>query len=144
MPEFPHHYHVSATAQTEGLVSLQGDGLPEFKSAAPKEFGGPGDQWSPEDLLVGAIADCFVLSFRAIAGMSKFSWNSLTCEVSGTLDKVERSTQFTHFDIKAHLTVPADSDTGRAQRLLEKAEQSCFITNSLKSEPRLETTIETV
>jgi peroxiredoxin-like protein len=143
MPEFPHHYHASATAQTEGLISVQGAGLPQLNSAPPKEFGGPGDQWSPEDLLVGAIADCFVLSFRAIARMSKFSWNSLACEVSGKLDKVERSIEFTHFDIKAHLTVPADSDAGRAQRLLEKAKQSCFITNSLKSEAHLKTTIET-
>ena len=143
MSQFPHHYSVSANAQTEGLVKLNGDNLPEIQSAPPTEFGGPGDQWSPEDLLVGAVADCFVLSFRAIAGMSKFEWVDLKAEVTGTLDKVERDIQFTEINVKAHLTIPAGADESRAQRLLEKAEATCFITNSLKAEPHLETTITT-
>ncbi len=139
---FPHQYTANASVQSEGLVSLTADNLPELSSAAPKEFGGPGDQWSPEDYLVAAVADCFALSFRAIAQMSKFTWTDLQCEVSGTLDKVERDIQFTGFTVKATLTIPADGDESRAQRLLEKAEKTCFITNSLKAEPHLETEIK--
>ncbi len=141
MSQYPHHYQASASAQPEGLVSLNGDNLPELNSAPPTVFGGPGDQWSPEDLLVGAIADCFVLSFRAIAGMSKFEWIELKAEATGTLDKVERAIQFTEINLKVHLKIPAGADEGKAQRLLEKAEQTCFITNSLKVEPHLETSI---
>ena len=55
-----HQYSVTATTQPEGLVALNADGLPEMESGPPKEFGGSGTQWSPEDLLVGAVADCFV------------------------------------------------------------------------------------
>jgi hypothetical protein len=33
----------------------------------PREFDGRGNQWSPESLLAAALADCFVLSFRAVA-----------------------------------------------------------------------------
>ena len=143
MSQFPHEYNASATADPTGLVSLNADGIPELKSAPPMVFGGPGDQWSPEDLLVAAVADCFILSFRAIAAASKFEWTEVRCEVTGTLDKVERSIEFTAFDVRAHLTIPAGSDEGRAQRLLEKAEKSCLVTNSLKAEPHLETKIET-
>lgn len=139
---FPHHYQATANAQTEGLIRLNAEGCAELMSAPPKEFGGPGDQWSPEDLLVAAVADCFVLSFRAIAGMSKFNWNDLTCEVTGTLDKVERDVQFVALNIKAHLTIPADGDESRAERLLQKAEATCFITNSLKADPHLEVQID--
>lgn len=141
MSNFPHNYQASATAQTTGNVQLQSDGCPDLQSAPPTEFGGPGDQWSPEDLLVAAVADCFVLSFRAIAGMSKFDWKSLSCRVDGTLDKVERNIQFTEFKVHARLMIPEGGDADRAQRLLEKAEQTCFITNSLKAEPHLETEI---
>jgi peroxiredoxin-like protein len=141
MSQFPHQYQASASAQPAGLVSLNGKDLPEIHSAPPTEFGGPGDQWSPEDLLMGAVADCFALSFRAIAAASKFEWIDLKAEVTGTLDKVERVIQFTELNLQAHLTVPAGADEARAQRLLEKAEQTCFITNSLKVEPHLETTI---
>jgi peroxiredoxin-like protein len=134
----PHDYTVQANAKSEGLIDLSANGLPGIQSEPPTEFGGSGNHWSPEDLLVGAVADCFALSFRAIAMASKFSWNELECSASGTLDKVERAIQFTALKISAKLTIPADADEDRAKRLLEKAEQACFITNSLKADPHLE------
>jgi peroxiredoxin-like protein len=137
----PHHYSATGSAKPEGHVELSSGELPRLQSAAPADFGGPGDQWSPEDLLVAAVADCFVLSFRAIAAASKFEWNELTCSVTGTLDKVERAMQFTEFTVQAKLSVSADADQDRANRLLEKAEQTCFNTNSLNATPQLETEI---
>jgi peroxiredoxin-like protein len=137
-----HQYTALATTQPEGLVDLTAVGLPTIVSGPPKEFGGSGEQWSPEDLLVVAVADCFVLSFKAIAAASKYTWTDLQCEVTGTLDKVERAMQFTELSIKATLKIPADADADRAKRLLEKSEQACFITNSLKAEPELEVDIQ--
>ncbi len=142
--DLPHQYTAAGTAKPEGLVELSSGELPQIQSASPPEFGGPGGQWSPEDLLVAAVADCFVLSFRAIAAASKFEWNELTCSVTGTLDKVERAIQFTELKVQANLSISADADQKRAHRLLEKAEQSCFITNSLKAEPKLEIEITVV
>ncbi len=141
MNQFPHTYTVAASAQTEGDVALESDGLPSIASAPPTEFGGPGDKWSPEDLIVAAVADCFVLSFRAVAAASKLEWNELKCSVVGTLDRVERDVKFTEMKISAALSVPEGVDQGRAQRSLEKAEKMCFITNSLNSEVHLEFTI---
>ncbi|HMP78198.1 MAG TPA: OsmC family protein [Pirellulaceae bacterium] len=130
---FPHHYSVSARCTPTDPIVLAADGLNDLASAPPRQFGGPGDLWSPEDLLVAAVADCFVLSFRAIAAASKFEFVRLECRVTGTLDRVERAMLFTEFNIEAELAVAPGVDTGRAERLLEKAEQSCLITNSLKS-----------
>ncbi len=133
-----HQYSATASIDPESLVTLEIDGLASMQSGPPKEFGGSGEQWSPEDLLVAAVADCFSLSFKAIATASKFPWTSLSCSATGTLDKVERSMQFTAFTIKASLTVPQDADIERAKALLEKSEKVCFITNSLKAEKTLE------
>ena len=144
MHDFPHHYVVGATAQTTGNVSLSSDGVANIASAPPVEFGGPGDEWSPESLLVAAVADCFVLSFRAIARASRFDWKNLSVKVDGTLDKVDRVTQFTGFHVAATLDVPVGTDESKAQRLLEKAEHACLITNSLKAESVLETSIRIV
>lgn len=142
MIQFPHHYNVFANVHTEGNVELSAEGLSTLQSAPPKEFGGPGDQWSPEDLIVAAVADCFVLTFRAIAAASKLDFSELKCDVTGTLDKVERVTKFTEMKVVAHLKLPADADESKAQRTLEKAKGMCFITNSLNSEVHLETHIE--
>lgn len=142
MQKFPHHYSILAAAETQGDVLIQGDGLPSISSAPPTEFGGPGDLWSPETMLVAAVADCFVLTFRAIASVSRFPWVSLECSATGTVDRVERVTQFTALGVHARLRVPPGADEDQARRLLTKAEESCLITNSMKVRPHLEAVVE--
>jgi len=142
MQDFPHRYGVAAAATADGSVILQSEGLPSLPSAAPTQFGGPGDQWSPETLLVAAVADCFILTFRAIARASRLPWTSLDCQVDGTLDRVERVTRFTEFRVRASLRVPAGTNEEQARRILEKAEQGCLITNSLKGTTHLEASVE--
>ena len=83
MQDQPHHYFISARAAGTGNVIVSGEGLPDLETAGPLQFGGPGDLWSPEDMLVGAVANCFVLSFRAIARKAKLEWLALECKVDG-------------------------------------------------------------
>lgn len=142
MQNLPHHYKIVAAAEPEGDVSLAGDRLEAISSAPPVEFGGPGDRWSPETLLVAAVADCFVLSFRAVARASKLSWLSLQCEVDGTLERIEGTTKFTEFVVHATLNVPQDTNVDRAHRILDKAEESCLITNSLSSSTHLDAVVQ--
>jgi len=142
MQEFPHHYRVAAAGGVEDLIELSSPGVPELPSAAPAEFGGPGDQWSPETLLAAAVADCFILSFRAIARASKFDWINLTCDVDAVLEKVEKVTQFTEFRENVVLEVPAGTDEAKAMRLLEMAERVCLVTNSLTGKTHLDATVK--
>lgn len=143
MHPFPHQYHVAATASHKGSVTLRSDGLPDLPSAPPKEFDGPGDQWSPETLLLAAVADCFVLSFRAVATASKFDWSALQCSTRGTLDRVDRVTRFTEIVHTVVLDVPAGVSEERARSLLEKAEHVCLISNSLSAQVHLEAEVRT-
>ena len=141
MHPLPHVYTVTAAAGPDGAVTLAAAGLDELKSDAPAEFDGPGDQWSPETLLAASLVDCFVLSFRAVAKASRFEWQRLACRVAGKLERIDRATQFTEFTLHANLTLPAGADRERAAKLLEKAEQLCLISNSLKASKRLEITL---
>ena len=142
MQAFPHHYSVEAAASPEGDVVLSARGLPPLPTAPPVEYGGSGERWSPETLLVGAVADCFALGFRAIARASKLEWRALRCEVDGRLDRAEGRTLFTALSIRAHLEVPGGVDPERARRLLEKAEKSCLVTSSLRAEVSLDCRVE--
>ena len=56
MQDFPHRYAVTTLAHPEGDVALESEGLPRLATAPPAAFGGPGDRWSPETLLMGALA----------------------------------------------------------------------------------------
>ena len=133
MKDLPHHYSVAASVGAEADVALTAAGIPSLRTASPAEFGGPGDRWSPETLLVGAVADCFILTFRAVARASTLPWTALRCRVTGTLDRIERVTQFTAFELHAELCVPDGTDGTLARRAAEKAERGCLIANSLKA-----------
>jgi organic hydroperoxide reductase OsmC/OhrA len=137
MHPFPHHYVVQAAVRPDGDVPLSADGVRVIESAPPKEFDGPGNQWSPEGLLTAAVADCFVLNFRAIAKISKFAWTQLDAKTQGTLDRANGKMWFARFDTHARLQVPEGTDVERAKKLLEKAELTCLVANSLNSERHL-------
>ncbi len=141
MHPYPHHYAVHARAEQTGDVDVSAEGLPVLRTAPPVEFDGPGDRWSPETLLCAAVADCFVLSFRAVARASKLDWQSLECRVEGTLDKADGKARFTEIVVHATLHVPAGTDPGRAERLLERSEQVCLISNSLLAARRVAPTV---
>ena len=133
MQDFPHHYSAHASAGVDADVTLTSAGIPAIPTASPAEFGGPGDRWSPETLLVAAVADCFVLTFRAVARASKLPWTALHCGVTGTLDRVDRVTQFTAFDLRAELCVPPGTDDQLARRSMDRAERACLVANSMKA-----------
>jgi peroxiredoxin-like protein len=136
MHEFPHHYRVSIDTRPDApTVAISSPGLPTLESAPPVEFGGPGTHWSPETLLVAAVADCFTLGFKVIAEASKLTWSRLEVNVTGKLDRIERKMKFTELDIVANVTVP-EALASKAPRILEKAEESCLITNSLSANVR--------
>ncbi len=78
MHPMPHHYAVSAKAEAESNVTISANGLDDLQSTPPPEFGGPEGYWSPEILLVASMADCFILTFKAVARASKLEWTSIT------------------------------------------------------------------
>jgi uncharacterized OsmC-like protein len=106
--------------------------------APPIQFGGPGDLWSPEDLLMASVANCLVLSFRAIARASKFEWDSIECESDGEPSKVENKVQFTGIVTRVKLLIPSSESTEKSEKLLNKAEETCLINNSLSCKSRIE------
>jgi organic hydroperoxide reductase OsmC/OhrA len=132
MHPYPHQYTASAAAGPTGDVAVSSPGLPEITTAPPPEFDGPGGVWSPEVLLCAALADCFILTFRALAKGSKFEWIGLTCRVEGVLDRADGVTQFTRHTTYATLEVAPGSDVAKARALLERSEHKCLVSNSVR------------
>ena len=138
MQDFPHHYLAGATAEATGSVIVTSPDLESIETAAPPQFGGPGGLWSPEELLVASVANCFILSFRAVARAARIDWLSLECDVDGTLDKIDSVTQFTEFRVRARLVVPPGTNEAKALKMLEKSDRVCLITNSMKAASHLD------
>lgn len=131
MQAFPHHYRARAAAGIEGSVQVSSQAPESIQTWSPPEFGGPSGHWSPETLLLGAVADCFVLSFRAVARASRLGWQNLDVEVDGVLDRVEGITRFTRFRLRPRLRTDAGVSESQARAVLEKSKRLCLVTNSL-------------
>lgn len=141
MHPYPHTYIASADGDPSGLVAVTSTQLPRLETAAPPQFDGPGGVWSPETLLCASLADCFILTFRAVSRAARLPWLRLECRVEGVLERVERTSQFTRFTTLAKLSVSPGTDVGAAQKLLEQAEHGCLVANSLRGERHLEAQI---
>src|SRR5579863_1800337 len=107
---YPHSYTVTAESSASGAVSVVSAGLPAMATAPPPEFDGPGGVWSPETLLIAAVADCFILTFRGVSRAARFEWVGLEAHVDATLERISGVAQFVRYITRATLTVPANAD----------------------------------
>lgn len=138
MHPYPHSYTASAAGQSSGWVAVSSQDLPELQTAAPPQFDGPGGAWSPETLLCASLADCFILTFRAVSRAARLEWSDLECRVEGVLERVGQTAQFTRYTTFAKLKLPTGADAEKGRELLERAEHGCLIANSVRGSRALE------
>jgi organic hydroperoxide reductase OsmC/OhrA len=138
----PHYYNVdiSWSSDRKGMmcspelsVSLAGNtGCIEV--ATPPEFpkGIPGI-WSPEHLFTASVSSCLMTTFLAIAENSKLEFLSFYCRSQGKLEQVEGKYLMTEIILEPEVTILHEKDRERAERILQKSEAACLISNSVKS-----------
>jgi peroxiredoxin-like protein len=122
---------------------LSATSLPTLHIDAPPEFKGHDGSWTPEHLFVGAVNACFMTTFLAIAENSKLDFLSFKAAAAGKLEKREGlGLSITEIVLRPKLTLRQARDADRAARILEKAEQHCLISNSIRTAIRLEPEID--
>jgi len=135
------HSRARWTVRRNGVAECD-SAAPAIEFSAPPEFQGDAGMWTPEHFLLAAVSSCFITTFRAIAELSKFNAEALEVSAEGIVEKAENGFRFTRIILKPKLAVAAESEREQAVRLLEKAERSCLVSRSLRSEVRMEPTIE--
>jgi peroxiredoxin-like protein len=138
MTPLPHHYDVQLTGGPAGYAQLSAPGLPDLATAPPASFDGPGDAWSPEHLLLSAVATCFLFTLRAVAKVSKLELAAADVEAAGTVDRHEGVTRFTSITLRPQITVAAGIDHERVRHAVEKTERACLVSASLATPVRVD------
>ena len=105
---------------------------------APPEFGGLEGRWTPEDLLLSALASCYTTTFRALADYSRLECADFEVEVEGVIHKTDSGYCFSEIVIRPNLTICGEEDQTRALRLLQKAKTVCLISRALSVEQKFE------
>ena len=141
--ENEHKYRVVAwwTSGQTGLA--KSDSAPNaIHFTAPPEFGGLEGRWTPEDLLLTALASCFTTTFHAIAGYSKFEYTDLAVAAEGTVSKTDTGYGFNEIVIRPNLTIASEENRQRAIVLLYKAKALCLVSRALATPQKFEIQVE--
>jgi len=135
----PHYYNVEVNWNTErkGMMcspELNRDAGSCIEVATPPEFpkGMPGI-WSPEHLFTAAVSSCLMTTFLSIAENSKLAFISFSCKSKGKLEQVEGKFMMSEIILEPTVTIADEKDRERAERVLQKSEAACLISNSVKS-----------
>jgi peroxiredoxin-like protein len=99
---------------------------PEF----PKGIAGV---WSPEHLFVAAINSCLMTTFLAIAENSKLEFTSFSSDATGKLEMIDGKYLMSEVNLYPKVVVNSGVDKERVERILNKSEAACLISNSIKS-----------
>lgn len=128
----PYEYRTTGRWTGGGNGVVRAESIqPPIDFSAPPEFQGQAGVWTPEHLLLAAATSCFITTFRAIAEASHFEFLALDVESRGRIGKADGGWHFTEIAIEPTLTIFREGDRQRANRLLEKAKQSCLVARSL-------------
>lgn len=144
----PHYYNVDISWNTErkGIMcspELNEDADSCIEVATPPEFpkGMPGI-WSPEHLFTAAVSSCLMTTFLSIAENSKLKFTHFACKSKGKLEQVDGKFMMTEITLEPTVTITDKKDRERAERVLQKSEAACLISNSVKSKIVMITTID--
>lgn len=123
------------TSARRGLLSAVDK--PNIGVGSPPEFKGEPDVWTPEELLVGSLNTCIMLTFLSLAQARGLTPSGYESEAEGLLENVEGKYRITEVTVRPHITVKGEADFERAREIMERAEGECFISNSVKSRVKI-------
>ena len=95
-------------------------------------------RWTPEDLLLCAVASCYTTTFRTLAEYSKFEYTDLQVEADSVISKGATGYNFGEVSIRANLMISQEEERARAIKLLHKAKELCLVSRALSVEQRFE------
>ena len=143
-----HFYNVDVNWNTErkGLLSSpELNIIPDnfIEVATPPQFskGIPGI-WSPEHLFTAAVSSCLMTTFLSVAENSKLEFTGFSCRSKGKLEMVDGKYIMTEVILEPIVTIVDEKDRERTERILQKSEAACLISNSVKSKITMITAIK--
>jgi len=112
---------------------LSAAGKPNIIVGSPPEFKGEPDVWAPEELLVGSLNTCMMLTFLTLAQRQGLTPVGYESEAEGLLDNVEGKYHFTEVTIRPRVTLKSEAELELARKSMESVDAHCFIANSINA-----------
>jgi len=130
-----HYYNVNISWKSDRKGEMSSPKLLQsVEIATPPQFPrGIEGIWSPEHLFTAAVSSCLMTTFLAIAENSKLEFENFECKSKGKLEQVEGKFLMIEVILEPVVTIKDESDREKAEKVLQKSESNCLISNSVKS-----------
>nr|WP_166137788.1 OsmC family protein [Nocardioides ochotonae] len=138
-----HHYRLDLTWQgnrgsgTSGYrdydrdVLLRADGKPDLAGSADVPFRGDGSRWNPEELLLGALSQCHLLSYLHSAVQHGIVVTAYADAPVATMEQVGQGGRFTSVVLRPQVTITDPDQVALATEIHREASANCFIAASV-------------
>ncbi|HEV2546707.1 MAG TPA: OsmC family protein [Stellaceae bacterium] len=127
------HYPARTTWHGARQGVLAAEARPDIAVGSPREWNGTGEQWAPEELLVGSVNSCIMLTFLTLAKARGVDLVGYDSDAEGTLEKVGGVYQMTKITIRPRIVVASEAQRDAAHRAMEQVEARCFMSQSVKA-----------
>ena len=118
----PKHYAVAL--DRSGVIAADGDELPA------------GAGWTPEHLLLAAVARCGVNSLTWFARKDEIEVQASATATGVVARRDDARNAFVDIQCRLDVELTPEPEDGKLRPLLTRAERGCFIGNSLSPHPR--------
>ena len=124
----------TSTSWTEGKSgTLSSDTKPMLRISSPPEFRGEAGVWTPEDMFVGAVEVCHMVTFLSFAAKKDIPIINYQSHANGVLEFVDGDYRFTRIVIFPTIVVASTVSEAEVHATLREAEKHCLVANSIAS-----------
>jgi organic hydroperoxide reductase OsmC/OhrA len=127
----PFRYKAKTTWSSARRGVLAAAGRPNIVIGSPPEFKGEPHIWAPEELLVGSLNTCMMLTFLTLAQARRLTPAGYESEAEGLLENVEGKYHITEITVRPRVTLKSKAELEPARKAMESVETHCFIANSI-------------
>jgi len=141
MLEYPIHLEMTASLEPDTISWYTASNNGSLAAGIPPQFGGDADALSPEELYGLSLLNCYLATFKTLAGQGSFSYEQVDVDGELTVDRDEDGDPWlSAMQLTVTVTDPEPED--ELGDLHERTVQNCFIHRSVKTEITTSLTVE--
>lgn len=118
-------------------------GKHDIEGSADRPFRGDVDRWNPEEMLLGALSQCHLLSYLWLCSTNGVVVTAYVDDAIGTMVQTkDGGGHFTEVTLRPTVSVADETMVEKARALHREASEKCYIASSVNfpvsHEPRVE------
>lgn len=90
--------------------------------------------WNPEQLLLGALASCYMSTLNYYLKKGNITIDKLLCETIGSVELLNGKLRFKKIDLYPNIYLSNPKDQQAITEMLIQSQQNCMVANTLNTE----------